>query len=267
MRNFKINLRNKGIGYLSIPEFDKTDIVKTAFTTRIGGVSQGSYSSLNLGKNTSDAPFNIEKNLEKVMTALSISKIVSLNQVHSDKIITIKKEDLSIDEMQIITGEGDAMVTNQREIGIMTVHADCVPIYFLDTQNGAIGLAHSGWKGTLKNIGGKTFNTMEKLYNSESRSTLVAIGPGIGLCCFETGKEVYERFKEQYSDIDEYSKAMDNNKYFIDLKGLIKKQLEKIGFKDIIISKDCTVCCPDLFYSHRRDRGITGRMAAILCLI
>ncbi len=267
MKDFEIDQYNNGMAYLRIPDFDNTGMVKTAFTTRMGGVSKGPYHSFNLGKKTSDSPLDVQQNYEIVMDTLKIQKLVSLDQIHSDRIIEIKKENLPMDQSQVTAGEGDALITNERGIAIMTVHADCVPIYFIDVKNKVIALAHSGWKGTLKNIGAKTFYKMQELYKSEANNIKTAVGPGIGYCCFETGEDVYERLKAQYHYMDDYSRKVENHKYFINLKGLIKKQLEKIGFKDIIISKDCTMCRRELFFSHRRDKGITGRMAAIIQLI
>lgn len=267
MLKFKTNLLENGIIYLSIPDFDDTGLVKTVFTTRVGGTSKDNYYSLNLGEITSDHPDNVKNNYKKIMDTFKIQNLVLLNQIHSDKIIKINIDNLPNYPNIINVGEGDALVTNQRGIAIMTVHADCIPIYFLDVQNKAIAVVHSGWKGTYKNIASKTFYKMHDLYKSDINDIKVAIGPGIGYCCFETGQDVYDTFKRQYDYIDDYTKVINNHKFLIDLKQLIKKQLEEIGLKDIILSKDCTKCKKDLFFSHRRDKGVTGRMAAMMQLL
>ena len=269
MSSFLLNRHKNGVRFLSIPQWDNSKLIKTAFTTRIGGVSSGKYESLNLGERTEDCKRNIEINYSKLCEALELEDIplVSLKQTHSDKIVEVKKENLPNKKGYMNLGEGDALVTDDPGVALMTFHADCIPVFIFDSKSKAIGLVHSGWKGTVESISVKTFYKMQALYKSRQQDLQICIGPGIGYCCFEIGEDVYALFKEKFFYLEKYAKKTSNEKYHIDLKGLIKRQLEDEGIKNILISQECTVCRKDLFFSHRRDKGSTGRMAAVMRLI
>ncbi len=267
MEEFILNKNRNGIEWFSIPQFDKTNLVKAVFTTKIGGDSTGKYESLNLGERTEDHGENVDKNYEKVYEALSIKRTVSLHQIHSDVIKEVKTKDLKSHKGRLMIDSGDAMITNDVGIAVLTYHADCIPVYILDTKNRAIGLVHSGWKGTAQGIAVKTIDKMQIVYNSHVSHLLAAIGPGIDFCCFETGEEVYDVFNNNFPYAKNYCTKLSQRKYIIDLKGIIKRQLESKGLENISVSSACTVCQKELFFSHRRDKGNTGRMAAILQLL
>lgn len=189
----------------------------------------------------------------------------------------------------------DAVVTNVKNVLLTTVHADCLAVYFYDEKNQAIGLAHAGWRGTAAGISIKTLEKMKEVYGSKAEDMQVYIGPGISRCCFETGPEVYREFKESWDFIDEFAEERyvlkysqdvkpqiglsDSKmnlperesvlKYYLDNKGLNKRQLEISGVKpeNIKVSRHCTCCETDLFCSYRREGGTYMRMGAGLCLI
>lgn len=252
--------------YYTIPAFEKTGMVRHCFSTRLGGVSKGECSSLNLGFNKKDLAKNVENNYKRLCLAIGVNpyRLVFSNQVHDDRIKVVTKEDCA----DKIGGAGnikgiDALITNEPGIALATFYADCVPVYLLDTKNRAIGLVHSGWRSTVLNISGKTVTAMANSFESEPENILAAIGPSIGKCHFEVDLPVAEQFEGRY-----VTKA-DNDKYYVDLWEVIYDQLTSSGILDnnITMANLCTYCNNNIFFSHRADKGKTGSLAAIMELL
>lgn len=262
---FKLIKAHNGINYLSIPEFEKTGVVKTAFTTRIGGISEGAFESLNMGGMTKDDPRKVNENRKKLNEALGIQNhtVVYLGQIHSDEIAVLKQDNIAKNEVMKIN-DTDAVVTNVPEVALVTLHADCIPVFFMDEINKVIALAHAGWRGTVQEIAAKTARTMKNEFGSRYENIKTAIGPGISSCCFETGTEVYEEFNNKFPYAEACFTKKEDGKYLIDLKKVNYLQLQKEGIKEILVSEFCTKCNEKLFFSHRRDNGITGRLAAVI---
>jgi len=269
--NFLLNKgSNENIFYYTISNFDKYDFLKYCFTTRIGGVSQSPYNSLNLGLNTDDKPENVYDNYKIICDELNIEieDLVFSDQVHSDKV-------LIIDESYKCQGKifhkklnnVDGLITNKSTIALVTLYADCVPLIILDPIKKVVGLSHAGWKGTVKKIGRKTIELIIKEYHSLPQDLLIGIGPSIGKCCYEVNEDVIKQFKKVFKNSDFIHKK--NGKYFLDLWKANKNSLLEVGVKEsnIIISEICTQCNNKLLFSHRGDKGNTGRMAAIIQLI
>ncbi|MCT4592910.1 MAG: peptidoglycan editing factor PgeF [Anaeromicrobium sp.] len=261
----------KGTKYYVIDEFNKTKMVKTCFTTRIGGVSNGEFSTLNMGTKTSDKKENIIKNYEILCDALgtSIENLVLSDQVHGDKIKIVHMDDRGkglLCENPI--KEIDGLITSQKGVCLVTQYADCVPIYILDKKNKVIALVHSGWRGTVKKISKRAIEIMKDVYNTNPIDCLGAIGPSIGLCCYEVDKGVIGEFEKNFNNIEDFVKNKKSGKYNLDLWEANKSILKDIGFKEenIIVSHVCTMCNEELF-SYRRDKGNTGRMVAMIELL
>lgn len=238
-------------------------IVEMLFTTRRGGVSGGVYSSLNMGYSTGDSKANIYKNRAIVLNDFNfgINKMTSSDQVHGTEL-------RSVEEAGRDAGECDGLFTDSREVLLAMFFADCTPVFFYDPVKTAIGLSHAGWRGTCGDIAAKSVRFMKELYQSEPHQLMAVIGPSIGPCCFETGEEVADEFKEKLKNIrvNEYIKAAsDRAKFLIDLKSINRELLKAAGLEDqnIFVHDICTSCEKDIFYSYRRDRGDTGRMAAL----
>lgn len=262
--SFKLNQSSRGVWYFSIPEFEKQGGIRTFFSTRIGGVSKGECMSLNFGGNTADLPENTAENRRRILEALEIEDCsqACVSQVHGSQIhIILSAEDAKNAK------EADSLVTNQENILLYTLHADCLPLYFFDPIRRIIGTSHAGWRGTCQLIAVKTIEAMENTFGSKRQDIQVAIGPGIGLCCFEVGKEVCEEFQEQFNWMSQCAVKMEGEKYRIDLARVNQMQLEEIGVSQVFVSGYCTVCSADLFYSHRREKGKTGRMGGGLILV
>jgi hypothetical protein len=228
---------------------------------------------MNLSFTMGDSKENVLQNYDRIAQALEVdrSKMTSVWQAHTNHIKVVEAMDIG----KGITSpkdpeEIDGMVTNIKGITLVTLHADCLPLYFLDPVNHAIGLTHSGWRGTQQAIGIKTLETMEKAFGSQREDLLVCIGPGIGRTAFEVGPEVAEAFVELLGE----EKARDVltpsqiGTSMLDLTLANEMLFLEAGIcPDRIYSANlCTFSREDLFFSHRRDGSIRGSMAAFMQL-
>jgi len=258
-----------GLAYLMIPAFEETGIVKHCFTTRIGGVSRGIYNSLNTSVDKEDPLENVHRNLELVCGAIGIDyrNLVLSDQTHEDNIRIVSIADLGkgISVPNDIKNT-DGLMTNIPGIPLITFYADCVPLFFLDKQNKAIAVVHSGWKGTVLKIGAKTIRQMTEVYGTKPGDCLVGIGPSIGPECFEVGQEVADQFAEGFGTRPHIIRPLGNGKYTVDLWAANKLMLMEMGVPEnnVTISGLCTKCREDMFFSYRRDKGRTGSMSAIM---
>ena len=265
---FKTVLKG-GLAYLTIPAFEGTGIVKHCFTTRIGGVSRGIYNSLNTSDDKEDPVENVHRNLELVCGAIGIDyrNLVLSDQTHEDNIRIVSNADLGkgISVPNDINNT-DGLMTNIPGIPLITFYADCVPLFFLDKQNKAIAVVHSGWKGTVLKIGAKTIRQMTEVYGTKPGDCLVGIGPSIGPECFEVGQEVADQFAEGFGTRPHIIRPLGNGKYTVDLWAANKLMLMEMGVPEnnVTISGLCTKCREDMFFSYRRDKGRTGSMSAIM---
>lgn len=249
-------------------------LVAHGFSTRRGGVSQGNYQSLNMAFHVGDSPDLVNKNREIFSAALQVDKShwVTLNQCHTDIVVQAQAGHAGRGSGALtnVLADADGLITNVPKLPLVTFYADCIPIYIVDPKNKAIGLAHAGWKGTVSSIGVKTLEKMSAAYGTVPADCLVAIGPGIGGCCYEIDEYLYNRVKESFPQfLDKVcSYTEDNNKWQLYLTRLNWLLLKSWGIKEgnISWSSECTKCNPDLFFSYRFSGGCTGRMAALLML-
>ncbi len=258
-------VNHNGIVYYVIEAFEKTGLVKHCFTTRYGGVSQNEYESMNLRMNCDDKKENIIENYKRICNEINVNfcDLVFSNQVHDDKIYNVTKKDLGNGIVRENTFESaDALMCAEPGVPLITFYADCVPIYFLDVKKKVIALAHSGWKGTVKNISAKTVKKMNEQYNSQPEDILCAIGPSIGECHFEVGDEV----SEQFLNIPGGVVKKYGEKPHVNLQKTIENQLTACGVKkeNLIVADICTYCNSDLLFSHRKTNGKRGSLAAIM---
>ena len=271
--NDMILRKNNGIPFLGFPVLEDTGLVRHGFSVREGGVSSGSYASMNLSFTMGDNRDNVLENYDRMARGLEVdsSSMTSVWQAHTDKIKVVGIADrgkgitLPKDPEEI-----DGMVTNEKGVTLVTLHADCLPLYLLDPRNQAIGLTHSGWRGTQKAIGIRTIEAMEKAFGSRRDDLIVCIGPGIGRTAFEVGPEVAEAFSELLGkkQVDEVLMPLQMGTYMLDLTRSNEMLFMEAGIqKDRLYTSDlCTFSRPDLFFSHRRDGSIRGSMAAFLSL-
>jgi polyphenol oxidase len=260
------------------------------FSTRTGGFSRVyGGRALNLGFTKDDSRSLVERNRVIFLRQLGAATgkkpwpLVTLRQIHSDLVHRIE----SVPEHQLT---GDGLITSTPGILLAVQTADCLPLVLVDVNNRAIGVFHAGWRGTLKRIAEKGLGEMRRHFGSEPRHTKAAIGPGIHNCCYEVGPEVREKFESQFAyaaDLFHEVKESDPirekypllflsarppghssepQKVFLDLVEANRRQLidARVRAKNISTSEFCTACRPDLLFSYRAEKGMTGRMMGVV---
>ena len=270
--NFKLKTSGM-IKYLQCQSREFNQLTKHAFTTRCGGVSNKPYSSLNLSFSVSDKIKNVIENRKRVFNALGMNykSVVSAKQVHKDNITIINKEDKgrgALNYGKSISGS-DALITNIPNLPLLMCYADCVPVLILDPVKKAIGLVHAGRNGTLLKISLKTLLKMKETFGTQPNSCLAVIFPSIGPCCYHfTNREIIADWLTQENITNKVVRIQEKNNWQIDLKKANNIQLIYGGIKsqNIFTSTECTADNSDIYFSHHRDKGKTGRMAAIFML-
>ncbi|MDA0782158.1 MAG: peptidoglycan editing factor PgeF [Rickettsiales bacterium] len=233
---------------ITCQEFSKQNNIVHAFFTRHGGVSEGIYSSLNLGAGSNDHPKNIEKNRLLAMAHIGYEKenLHTLYQIHSDSVIVVEG---NFKERK----EADAMVTksNDTVLGILT--ADCTPVMFADNENKVIGAAHAGWKGTISGILQNTIEKMEEL-GADIENIQAVIGPTIGQKSYEVGKEFYDRFISKSPENTVFFMSSEKPQhYMFNLSAYVEYQLKHSGIKSVTNVNMDTYTDEDNFFSYRRS--------------
>lgn len=265
--SYKI-IEHNNLKYISFDALRDLDFVNHGFSTRVGGVSEGSYNALNLGMKTGDDKEKVLENLRLFCGALGIEyeDLVISDQVHNDGVMVVTDKDKGRGYITNPLKEIDALITNEPGIPLMTYYADCVPLFIVDPINKVVALAHAGWPGTVKKIGVKTIRKMTEIYGSRAEDIMVVIGPSIGVCCYEVGAEVVEKFNINFTEAEDFVFPKANGKFMIDLWMANRIALKEIGVLDrnIISSGLCTGCNLGLLYSHRMEGPNTGRMAAVI---
>ena len=267
----------KGLGqikYFNCRELDNTNLVVNAFTTRTGGVSRIPFDNLNLSYNVGDKESHVAENRKIILDVLNIDyrTVVTAQQIHKDKITVAKKEDKSRGAFKYSEGiaQSDALITDIPGIPLLMCYADCVPIFILDPVKKAIALIHGGRRGTELELTLKTLFKMKKIFETNSRSCLAAIFPSIGPCCYSIKEE--NKIDDYWLNKDKFNgeaiSQQNRSGWRLDLRKANYWQLIKAGLseKNIFVNEICTADHPELFFSYRRDKGNTGRMAAIFML-
>jgi YfiH family protein len=249
-----------GIKYFSSPLLQGKGVTH-GFLTRIGGVSPAPYASLNFDARDTDPAENVEKNKALFHEAFDVptGRLVTVSQVHGKEILVIEGP---LPDKPV---EADAIVTNETGVAIGMLTADCQPILLFDPVNRAIGAVHAGWKGTALGIVVETGELMWKKYGTRPEDLIVSLGPCIGPCCYKVGWNVLEEYMKRHREADCFS---ENDGLRMDISLANSIQLALIGVKNENISNDasCTSCNSDLFFSHRKDNGRTGRQLSFIML-
>ena len=257
--------------YLEYPMFRETGIVKHGFSTRIGGVSKGCFSSLNLSFTRGDEEEAVRENFRRIGSAMGIrcEDMVFTHQTHTTNVRVVTEADKGCGIVKPRTySDVDGLVTDIPGICLVTFYADCVPLYFVDPVKKVIGLSHSGWRGTVGKIGKVTVETMCREFKSRPEDILAAVGPSICQDCYEVSEDVIlefqKAFEEKYWEKLFYKKK--NGKYQLDLWEANHIIFLKAGIKEEHISMPgiCTCCNPEFLFSHRASHGRRGNLAAFL---
>lgn len=258
--------------YLYYPLLEETGMVSHCFTTRKGGVSKGMFESLNLSFTRGDVREDVEENFRRTarMLGADLQDFVLSHQTHTTNVKRVGKGDAGkgVTKAQDFS-DVDGLITNEPGLVLATLYADCVPLYFVDPVHRAIGLSHSGWRGTVQRMGKVTLEAMEQEFHTKPEEVLCAIGPSICRKCYEVGKDVAAEFEQEFSDQAEaILEDKGDGKYQLDLWRANEIVLLEAGVKQEHLAKTtiCTCCNDKLLFSHRASQGRRGNLGAFLCL-
>lgn len=263
------------------------------FSTRLGGESKVYGGSvLNLGFTKHDSRAAVERNREAFLRKLGAGSgagrwpLVTLRQIHSDLIHHVA-------EPPDHPLAGDGLITSTPGLVLAVLTADCLPVLLVDTKRRAVGVFHAGWRGTVKRIAEKGVGEMRRWFGTLPRDLKAAIGPGIHGCCYQVGEEVRTSFETQFAYARELFREVKESdpiherypllfltarapghsdlpyQLFLDLVEANRRQLLAAGVaaKNIEASPLCTACRPGLLFSHRTEKGVTGRMMAAVGIL
>lgn len=265
--------RKNGLLYLEYPLLVGTEIVKHAFSTRLGGVSQGVCSTMNLSFSRGDEESAVRENYRRMAQALGVpdDSFVFSMQTHTTNVRVVTEEDRGKGLTKPLNyRDVDGLITNIPGLCLTTFYADCVPLFFVDPVHKAIGLSHSGWRGTVGKIGQVTIERMGEVYGTNPSDVIAAIGPSICQDCYEVSFDVIKEFQNQF-DLKYWNELFyqkENGKYQLNLWRANEIVLEEAGvLKDnIAVTNLCTCCNPEILFSHRASHGKRGNLAAFLLL-
>lgn len=233
-------------------------------TGRSGGVSLAPYASLNLGLHVGDSPQAVVENRRRAATALGfpLDAMVCAEQVHGGRAILVTAVDAGRGARDYATAlpDVDALVTATPGVLPTLFFADCVPVFLVDPKARAVAVAHAGWRGLTSGILGNTVAAMEASFGSAPTDLLTAVGPCIGACCYVVGEEVAAHFS------DDLLRRSPEGRPHLDLARAAARELERAGVAcgRITLSGQCNACLAERYFSHRRDRGRTGRIGALI---
>ena len=263
-----------GVRYLQFPALLKPEVCRHLFSTRIGGVSEGDLGSMNLSYTRGDKPENVDENFRRIAGILecTLDDFVLSHQTHTTNVRVVTEEDRG----KGITRERDyedvdGMVTNVPGIVLSTFYADCVPLYFLDPVKRAIGLSHSGWRGTVNKMGKITVQKMVEEYGCNPKDMIAVIGPSICVDCYEVSMDVAQEFMNAFKNavnLDKIVIPKNADKAMLDLWQANLAVITEAGIpvENISLPDICTACNKEILFSHRASNGKRGNLGAFLVL-
>ncbi|ACV61962.1 protein of unknown function DUF152 [Desulfofarcimen acetoxidans DSM 771] len=243
-----------------------------AFTTRRGGISEAEYKSLNMAFHVGDSEQAVLENRSRVCSKLGLNPVhlVAGQQTHDDLVAVVGLEHRGAGALSYASSlpGTDALITNQPGVPLSSYYADCVPLFIVDPVKSVIGLAHAGWRGTVLRIAEKTVKEMRRVFGSRPVECLAVVGPSIGPCCYEVDSRVTGQLQASFPYWSELVEATLPGKYRFDLWQANYRVFLDAGLRpeNIYVSKLCTGCNTDIFYSYRAENGHTGRMASLMML-
>ena len=263
-------IRKDNTPVVVFPALSSYDWLAHGCSTRLGGVSTGIHATMNLGFQNGDIPENVYENYNRICAAIGVTpeSVVHAKQTHKDRVRIVTSDD---------RGKGynrerdyddiDALVTNEPGITLTILTADCVPVFLVDPVTRAIGLAHSGWRGTVARIAAKTVQCMQDTYGSKPEDIVAVTGPCICGDCYEVGDTVADAFRYEFGE-EVFSRitTQQNGKTHINLSETIAQTVLQIGVRKITQSNFCTACNSELLFSHRVTQGKRGTLASFLAI-
>ena len=272
---------NNGVTYLTFPALDATGIVTHAFSTRMGGVSEGWYSTMNFSFTRGDNREHVLENYSRMAAALGVKreKMVLTWQTHTTNIRVVSEDDLGkgvVKERDY--RDVDGLITDEPGLVLSTFYADCVPLYVVDPVHRAIGMSHSGWRGTAARMGAVTLSAMQEAYGTRPEDVVCAVGPSICKDCYEVSADVADIFAEEFpgheqeilaeSEKNSVGMAHADKKYQLDLWKANEIIFQEAGVRKehLAVTDICTCCNPKLLFSHRASHGKRGNLGGFLYL-
>ena len=271
----KVHMKVKekdGVAYLAYPAFERFSWCCHGFSTRIGGVSQGIYSSMNLSFQRGDRKEDVEENYRRISRVIGfdLERTVCSQQTHTVNIRQVGEEDGGKGILRPLDYQDvDGLITDIPGMTLAASFADCVPLFFVDPVHKAVGLAHSGWRGTARRMGSHMVQAMKEAFGSKPEELYAAIGPSICQGCYEVSEDVAEIFREEFPSQAGEKKLLyrkENGKYQLNLWRANEIILLEAGIPEGQISFPgiCTCCNPDFLFSHRASKGKRGNLSAFL---
>lgn len=253
-------VEREGVPYLLFTPFLSMPFLTHGFSTRLGGVSEGEFASMNLSYERGDLPSAVDENYKRICRAMGVSveNLVFSQQVHDTRVVRVEKPGRYLKGV-------DGMVSNTPGLVLTTSYADCVPLFFADPVKKAVGLSHSGWRGTLGEIGRITVEKMQEEFGSMPKDIVALIGPSICGSCYEVSKEVAEKFPKE---VIWKKKESPEDKYQLDLWKANQRILKNAGLKEenIHVSGVCTCCNSEILFSHRATGGKRGNLNGFISI-
>lgn len=260
-------VRKGKISYMQ-PDWNTDKPVFAGFTTRNGGISRPPYNSLNLGYNTEDAPHNVEGNRSNLTRAFDLHphQLLTVKQVHGNDILIVDQPNYDLSHFLTVTS--DAIVTNQPGFMFGVLVADCFPVLLYEPSRQVGAAVHVGWRGAANCLLGKTVEAMRTNFGCHAEKLLAAVGPGIAAHHYEVDRTVRDAFRQGSGHWDQIARETTLGKWQLDLQRSCLLQLEDLGIQPSHVSvvEECTCCHRELFFSHRRDKGVTGRQLGFMIL-
>lgn len=255
--------RFNGLTYHTFPSLEAFGELTHAVTGRHGGVSTGPYATLNLGRGLGDDPAAVEENTRRVCAALAVRRehLTSPRQRHTANVRQVGLADRG----RQFDGF-DVLVTDQAEVPLLMVYADCTPVLIYDPVRRALALVHSGWRGTVLGAARAAVEALKASFGSRPADLVAAIGPSIGPCCYRVGDDVTGAVRASFDRADELLPVRPYGVRHFDLWAANRRWLQDAGVRQIEVAGLCTACHTDEFYSHRAEGGKTGHFGALMML-
>lgn len=273
LKSNTLTVNNKnGVVFLTFPKLEKAGGNIHGFSTRLGGVSDGIFSTMSFSTSLGDKRESVLENYKMFCSALGgdYKSVVLSDQTHTANVRVVTKKDI---------GKGlfyerdytdvDGLVTNEKGIILVTQYADCTPLAFFDPVKKVVAASHAGWRGTVNLIAKNTVDIMVSKFGCDPKDILCGIGPNISICCYEVDDPVIDQVKKlDFLDFDSCYSIKGDGKYMLNLKEVNRQILINSGIdpKNIDLADLCTCCNADIFHSHRATKGKRGTLALMIGL-
>lgn len=259
-------LHQGDVPYITFPKLDKAGLVH-GFSTRIGGVSEGIYASMNLSYTCGDDEEKVDENFRRIGKAIGFKSenLVFSNQIHKTDIAVVTSENCG----SVMTNM-DGLVTKEKGVPLYTGYVDCVPLFFYDPEKKVAGMAHSGWRGTVGRIGANMIEVMGREFACDVKDIVAAVGPSICQDCYEISEDVALEFIHEFQELPQESYLIEkgNGKFQLDLWKVNEHILKEAGITEehLDVTDVCTCCNHKLLFSHRASKGKRGNLGGFVVL-